>query len=190
VKRLFALLLLLALGVTSVTPASAARKVVHRGKGGNGRTVVVVHRGWPLRRPARTVFVRPARTVVTVRPAVYLAPVLFAGVIVSSAPRHDVLVWEDGETLLEDQDWTEFTMRADSRGTRLWFQVVGGRVQVDWAEVVFENGECRVVDFRERSYSPGMYSMADFANGRRVDHVRMVARSRASEARVVLRMQK
>ena len=151
--------------------------------------MVVVHQGWPLRRPVRTVVVRPARAVIAVRPAVYLTPVLFAGAVIAAAPRHDVLVWEDGETLLQDQDWTEFSLKCDTRGTKLWLQV-GGRVQVDWAEVVFENGECRVVDFRERTYGPGVYSLLDFRDGRMVDHVRMIARARSSESRVVLRMQK
>jgi hypothetical protein len=187
VKRVWTLCLVLLLGATAVAPAFARRVVVRRGP---RRTVVVVNQGWPLRRPARTVFVRPARAVVAVRPAVYLAPVVFTGAVVSSVPRHDALVWEDGETLLQDQDWTEFTLKSESRGTKLWFEVIGGRAQVDWAEVVFENGECRVVDFRERTYLPGLYSLLDFRDGRMVDHVRIVARARASESRVVLRMQK
>ena len=186
-KRVIMLFVLAVLGVTAVTPAFAARRVVVRR--GHHRTVVVGHQGWPLRRPVRTVFVRPARVVIGVRPAVYLTPVLFAGAVVASAPRRDVMVWEDSETLLADQDWTEFTLKGNVRGTKLWLQV-GGRVQVDWAEVVFANGECRVVDFRERTYGPGMYSMLDFRDGRMVDHVRMVARARSSESRVVLRMQK
>jgi hypothetical protein len=186
-KRVIMLFVLVVLGVTAVTPAFAARRVVVRR--GSHRTVVVVNRGWPLRRPVRTVFVRPARVVIGVRPAVYLTPVLFAGAVVVATPRRDALVWEDGETLISDQDWTEFTLKCDARGTKLWLQI-GGRVQVDWAEVVFENGECRVVDFRERAYGPGMYSLLDFHDGRMVDHVRMVARARSSESRVELRMQK
>ena len=63
-------------------------------------------------------------------------------------------------------------------------------MQVDWAEVVFENGNSQVVDFSESTLGPGLYSLFDFHDGRRVDHVRMVARARSPEAKLVLRMQK
>ena len=63
--------------------------------------------------------------------------------------------WEDAETLNADDDWTEFTLNADARGTRLWLQVVEGRVQFDWAEVTFDNGDTRVVDMKEWTRGPG-----------------------------------
>lgn len=187
--RLLSIALLLVLGLQVAEPAFARRVVVrHKHK----RTTVVVHRGWPLRRPARVVVVRPARAVVRVTPAAFLAPVVFAGLIVtaSTAPAHEILVWEDGETLNKDEDWTEFTLHCDSRGTKLWIEVVSGRVQADWAEVVFENGDTQVVDFAERTHVPGLYSLLDFRDGRKVDHVRMVARAKSAEARVVLKMEK
>jgi hypothetical protein len=68
--------------------------------------------------------------------------------------------------------------------------VAAGKVQADWAEVVFENGDTRVVDFEEKTHGPGLYSLLDFRDGRRVDHVRIVARAKSDEARVVLRMEK
>jgi hypothetical protein len=190
-KRLLTFALLLVLGVQIVEPAFAARRVVVR-RGVHRRTTVVVHRGWPLRRPARVVVVRPARVVVRVTPVRYVAPVVFAGVVLAaaSAPARDILVWEDGETLAKDEDWTEFTLNADSRGTKLWLEVASGRVQADWAEVVFENGDTQVVDFAERTHGPGLYSLFDFRDGRKVDHVRMVARAKSDEARVVLKMEK
>jgi hypothetical protein len=187
--RLVSIALLLVLGLQVAEPAFARRVVVrHKHK----RTTVVVHRGWPIRRPARVVVVRPARVVVRVRPALYLAPVIFVGVVVAAtaAPVHDILVWEDGETLAKDEDWTEFTLNCDNRGTKLWIEIVSGRVQADWAEVVFENGDTQVVDFAERTHGPGLYSLLDFRDGRKVDHVRMVARARTNEARVVLKMEK
>jgi hypothetical protein len=189
-KRLLAFALVLIVGLQNVAPAFAARRVVVRR--GPARRTVVVRRGWPLRRPARVVVVRPARVVVRVAPARYLAPVVFTGVVVAaaSAPVHDALVWEDGETLSKGDDWTEFTLNCDARGTRLWIEVQNGRVQADWAEVVFENGDTQVVDFAERTHDPGLYSLLDFRDGRMVDHVRMVARAKSDEARVVLRMQK
>ncbi|MEO5619013.1 MAG: hypothetical protein ABIS67_14690 [Candidatus Eisenbacteria bacterium] len=190
-RRLFAVALLVLLGLQTVEPAFAARRVVVR-RGARHRTTVVVHRGWPLRRPARVVVVRPARTVVRVRPAVYLAPVVFTGLMVAaaSAPAGDVLVWEDAETIERADGWSEFTLNADSRGTLLWLEVKAGKVQFDWAEVVFENGEAAVVDFQEKAHGEGHYSLLDFRDGRKVDHVRMVARAKSEEARIALKMEK
>jgi hypothetical protein len=191
-KRILVAAMLLVLGVQIAAPAFAARRVVVRHRGAYHRTTVVVHRGWPLRRPARVVYVRPARTVVRVAPVRYLAPVVFVGTVVavSAAANRDVIVWEDAETFSRDEDWTEITLNADSRGRKLWFEVVNGRVQADWAEVVFENGDARVVDFKERTLSPGLYSLLDFADGRKVDHVRMVVRSKSDESRIALKMEK
>jgi hypothetical protein len=188
-KRVGAVALLLILGLQVVEPAFAARRVVVRHRGPR-RTVVVVHRGWPLRRPARTVVVHPVRTVVRVTPGHYLAPVVFGGVLVATAPAQDLLVWQDSEMLNKGDDWTEFTLNADARGTRLWLSVQTGRIQFDWAEVVFENGDARVVDFKEGAYGEGMYPLLDFADGRKVDHVRMVARARSEDAKVALMMEK
>ena len=190
-KRMFAFALLMVLGLQMVEPALAARRVVVR-RGARHRSVVVVHRGWPLRRPARVVVVRPARVVVRVTPAHYLAPVIFAGVVIAaaSAPAHDLLVWEDAEAIQKDDDWTEFTLNADSRGTRLWLEVKSGKVQFDWAEAVFENGDATVVDFNEKTHAEGLYSLLDFRDGRKVDHVRVVARAKSDEARVALKMEK
>lgn len=190
-KRLVSVVLLALMGLQVVSPAFAARRVVVR-RGVHHRTTVVVHRGWPLRRPARVVVVRPARVAVRVTPVRYLAPVVFTAVVVAaaSAPARDILVWEDAETIAKDEDWTEVTLNADSRGTRLWFEVVSGRIQADWAEVVFENGDTQVVDFAERTVGPGLYSLLDFRDGRRVDHVRMVVRAKSPEARLALKMEK
>ncbi len=191
-KRVILIALLLAFGAQLYDSADAgprrraARRVVRH------RTVVVVRRGWPIRRPLRQVWIHPARVPIRMAPAVYLAPVVFTGIVVAaaSAPPSDILVWEDGESLERDTDWTELTLNCDSRGTKLWFEIQGGKVQVDWAEVVFENGDTRVVDFKERTYGPGLYPLLDFRDGRKVDHVRLVARAKGDGARVVLKMEK
>ena len=190
-KRFITICMLALLGLQAVEPAFAARRVVVR-KGRHHRTVVVVHRGWPIRRPLRTVVVRPARVVVRVRPAVFLPVVVWTGVVIAATalPARDILVWEDGETINKDEGWTEFTLNADNRGTNLWLEVAAGRVQFDWAEVVFENEEARVVDMKEWTRGPGLYHLLDFRDGRRVDHVRVVARAKSDEARVVLKMEK
>ena len=190
-RRLFSLLLFLALGLQVSEPAFAARRVIVR-RGPHRRTTVIVRRSWPLRRPARVVIVHPARVVVRVEPVRFLAPVLFTGVVIAaaSAPAHDVLVWEDAETVTRDDDWTEFTLNCDARGAKLWYEVVAGKVQADWAEVVFENGDTQVVDFAEKTHDAGLYPLLDFRDGRKVDHVRMVARARSGEARVALKLEK
>lgn len=189
--RLFSVVLLLVLGLSLVEPAFAARRVVVK-RGPHRRTTVVVHRGWPLRRAARAVVVRPVRVAVRVRPALYLAPVVFVGtaIAVAGAPARDILVWEDADTFARDEDWTEITLNADARGTKLWLEMKAGRAQFDWAEIVFENGDAQVVDFNEKTYGPGLYSLLDFKDGRKVDHVRLVARARTDEARVALMMEK
>jgi len=191
-RRSIVLALLLAFAAQSFDPAYAGPRRRAARRVARHRTVVVVPHGWPLRRPLRRVWVVPARAPVRRIPAVFLAPIVFTGVAVAaaSAPARDILVWEDGETLERDNDWTEFTLNCDSRGTKLWLEIAGGKVQVDWAEVAFENGETRVVDFSEKTYGPGIYALLDFRDGRKVDHVRMVARAKSDAARVVLRMEK
>ncbi len=56
--------------------------------------------------------------------------------------------------------------------------------------MVFENGNAQVVDFGEKPLKKGLYELLDFRDGRKVDHVRMVARAKSEDARVVVRMAK
>ena len=189
-KRFAIFLLVLLFGVASSAPALAAGRAVRRGP--VTRSTVVVHRGWPLQRSLRTVVVRPPRVVIRIAPLRFLAPVLFGGVVVTAAPAFtkETLVWEDSETLLGEEEWTEFTLDCNAQGTRLWFEIRGGRVRADWAEVVFANGDTQVVDFNEAAHGPGLYPLLDFRDGRRVDHVRVVARAESEQATLVLRMEK
>ena len=189
-RRLIVVLIALALGLALAEPASARRVVVvHKGP---HRTTVVVHRGWPLARPARVVVVHPGAVAVRVQPRVYLRPVVWTAAtvaVVASHPVADALSWTDGATLVKDEDWTELTLNCGRRGTKLWYEVANGKVQADWAEVVFANGETQVVDFAERTQDPGLYPLIDFRDGRIVDHVRMVARAKTDDARVALRLE-
>jgi len=189
-KRLIPFVLVFALGASLAQQASAARRVVVRE--GPRRTTVVVHRGWPLARPAHLVVVRPAAVAVRVQPRVYLRPVVWTSSTVAVAASHpsaDALSWTDGALLTKGEDWTEFTLGCGRRGTRLWYEVSNGKVQADWAEVVFLNGESQVVDFAEHTQDPGLYPLLGFGRGRIVDHVRMVARSKTDDARVALRLE-
>ena len=112
-KRFVMVVLMLALGVQWAAPVLAARRVVVRK--GPHRTTVVVHRTFPVRRAMPLVVVRPARTVVRVRPALFLTPVLWAPAVVT-VPAHRRIVWREGETLEKREGWTEFTMGVDRRG--------------------------------------------------------------------------
>jgi len=190
-RRLIPLLFALALGLSLAQPALAARRVVvvHHGP---HRTTVHVYHGWPLARPARIVVERPVALAVRVQPRVYLRPIVWAPAtvaVVASHPSADALAWTDGATLVKEEDWTEVTLNCGRRGTRLWYEVTGGKVQADWAEVVFLNGQTQVVDFAEHTQQPGLYPLLDFREGRIVDHVRLVARSKTDDARVALRLE-
>ena len=161
------------------------------------RVPVVTHPGWPLKRPPRPVVVRPPRvTRVRVEPRLFLPPVIFGGVVVTVRQGYgygenygysrDNLAWQDSETLYREDEWVEFTLDCNARGRKLWFEILDGRVRVDWAEVVFDNGEVQVVEFPDRSFGPGLYELLDFRDGRRVDSVRMVAEATSREATVTL----
>ena len=154
------------------------------------RTVIVVHKGFPLKRALRNVVIRPLRRPFLVTPRLFLPLVMWGGLVVSTFPEQNLIVWEDGETLSQDEDWTEFTLNCENTGTKLWLQIVSGKVRFDWAEVVFGNGEAQVVEMQEYLRDPGYYMLLDFASGREVDHVRVVAKAESPEARVVLKIQK
>ena len=174
------LLVGLLVGVTglSVDSADAGRVVVRRG-GRVTRVRVTVHPGFPLRRTLPAVVVRPAT--VRVVPRVYLAPVAFAAVVVA-APRAGARVWNGAETLDREEGWTDFTMNIDQRGSGLLLEIDRGAAQVSFAEVVFENGDAQVIDFNDRVHASGVYSLIDFKDGRKVDHVRVVAKADTTES--------
>ena len=154
----------------------------------NVRVRVNLGVGHPLRRPAsRTVIVRRPAPVVGTR-VVYAAPVVWTRAVVTLPPR-DRMVWEDSETFRRRDDWVDTYFNVNNRGDALYFRVAG-RAQVDFAEVTFENGQVQVVDFNEAPLEDGVYRLLDFQNGRRVEGVRMVARSRAPQSTITVLMRK
>ena len=179
------LLLALTVGVVDDGFARGRRAVMHRGR---HRTTVVVHRGFPLRRALPTVVIHPVRRAFRVAPAVFLAPVVWAPSIVV-LPARDVIKWEDSETIDKEDEWSEFTLTAGERGTRLFLELQG-EADFNFAEVVFDNGDAQVVDLGEKPRQSGVYLLLDFKDGRKVDHVRMVAKATTDEAKVILRMEK
>ena len=189
-RRLASFLLAALLGLSLVAPeiAEARRtRVVHRGP--HKRTVVVVRPGHPIRRTMRAVVYRRPSVVVRVAPAVFLPLVFWAPVIVAR-PAPDVMAWQDSETLFKEEDWAETVFDSDQRGRKLFLEVQSGRIQFDFAEVVFENGETQVVDFANGTRGPGFYSLLDFRDGRKVDHVRLIARAKSDESKLALVMEK
>jgi hypothetical protein len=164
----FALLTLLVLAQT----ADAARVRVTR-TGPRGRTRVTV----------RTV--RPA-PVVRITPRVHLAPVVFTAAVVSTIPNNQV--WHDSEEITRREGWTEFVMNVDRRGDRMFLEIDRGAAQISYAEVVFENGEAQFVDFNDKQYGKGVYSLLDFRDGRKVDHVRVVAQAESRETQITVRL--
>jgi hypothetical protein len=63
-------------------------------------------------------------------------------------------------------------------------QIDDGPAEISFAEVVFDNGEAQVIDFNDRTYRQGTYSLLDFRNGRKVDHVRIVAKAAARDTQI------
>ena len=185
-KRTFPNVLVTLLVISLALPLEAARVRVTR-KGPRGRTTVTVRTGFPIRRNLPHVVVRPA-PVVRVTPRVYLAPITFGAVVVATAPRADAQVWRGSEALEREDGWTDFTLNVDRRGDRMLLEVERGAAEISFAEVVYDNGDAQVVDFDERTYPRGLYNLLDFRDGRKVDHVRVVAKAESKETEITLRL--
>lgn len=184
-KRILALLLLVFCVLPLATTAEAARIRVRHGA---RRTTVTVHRGFPLHRTLPHVYVRAPRVAVRVTPRVFLPGVVFGAVVVAAAPTPEARVWRDEAELDPDDGWTEFTMNVDRRGSKLLLEIAKGPAQISFAEVVFENGEAQVVDFNDHAHKLGLYSLLDFKDGRKVDHVRIVAKADSEETEIALHL--
>jgi hypothetical protein len=180
VKRLFAIATLIVLSLANIAEARRVKRVVVRGP----RVRVTVRPGFPIRRTLPNVVVRPG-AVVRVAPRVYLAPVVFTAAVVASLPASD---WKRSENLDGDDGWTDFTMDVDRRGRSLYLQIDQGAAQISFAEVVFENGETQVVDFNDRAHARGIYTLLDFKDGRKIDHVRIVAKASGDETEITLHL--
>ena len=171
---------LLVPGIAAASIATAQRRrvrVVRR-----PRTRVVVRRGHPIARAAAlSVVVHPARRAVVVPAALVFLPVVTFAAVAVALPARERLVWQDTETIDKDEDWVETNFGIDDRGDALFLQV-DGRVQLNFADVTFENGEVQVVDFNEKAHASGIYRFYDFPGVRNVKTVRLVARAQSDEA--------
>jgi len=90
-QRRIAVGFLLVSFLTLGAAAEAARvRVVHRPH----RTVVTVHRGFPIRRTLPRVVVRTPVVAFRVAPRVFLPPLVFRSVVVAVAPLPDLVLWQ------------------------------------------------------------------------------------------------
>ena len=173
---------------SSESTAGQRRRVVVRSR--PHRTTIGVRRNHPVRRrlPA-TVVVRPARRVVTVGAPLVFLPSLAWAATVATLPTRDRLVWEDSEVIESDDGWVDANFGIDAPGNAL-FLGIDGRTELNFAEVAFANGNVQVVDFNERTHGDGLYKLLDFADGRHVKTVRLLALSKSKETRLVVYLSK
>ena len=179
-QKLFALVVI---ALVAVQTAEAGRvRVTHRGPRGR-RTTVTVRTGFPIHRTLPHVVVRPA-PVVRITPRVYLTPVVFTPVVVTTIPNS----WSTSEALEREDGWTDFTMNVDRRGDGMLLRIDRGAAQISFAEVVFDNGDAQVVDFNDKVYRKGTYAWLNFKDGRKVDHVRIVAQAETKETEITVHL--
>src|SRR5688572_23016732 len=154
------------------------------------RTAVVVHRGHPVRRvlPAAVVL-RPARRAVVVNAPLVFLPSLVWRPAVVALPASDRLVWQDSESITRAEGWVDTNFGVDNDGNALFLDI-NGRAGLNFAEITFANGNVQVVDFNERTHGTGTYKLLDFADGRRVMTVRMLAKSESDETRLAVYLSK
>ena len=56
--------------------------------------------------------------------------------------------------------------------------------------MIFTDGNVQVVDFDEKTHGAGLYSLLDFADGRRVSTVRILARSDSEDSKLTVYLSK
>ena len=100
------------------------------------------------------------------------------------APR-DRLIWQDSEVLSQKEEWVDCNFGVDQPGGALFLEIQG-RAQLNFAEVTFENGSVQVVDFEDHARDSGIYELLNFADGRHVKTVRVLARSNSKETTLTL----
>jgi hypothetical protein len=180
--------LLLALAMLAPSDAMAQRRRVVRVR--HPRVAFVLRAGHPIRRalPAAVV-VRAARTAVVVTTPLVFLPVMVWRPAVVKLPARERLMWQDSETIDSDDGWVDTNYGVDATGNALFLEVAG-KAQLNFAEVTFANGNVQVVDFNEKTHDSGLYTLLDFADGRHVKTVRILAQSKSEETKLSVYLSK
>ncbi len=154
------------------------------------RARAVVHHGHPLRRalPASVVVRSPRRAVVVGRPLVFLPSLAWTPRVVMM-PARDRLVWQDSEQINRDEGWVDTNLGIDSEGNSLFLDI-NGSARLNFAEITFANGNVQVVDFDERTHGTGIYKLLNFADGRHVKTVRILAKSESDDTKLAVYLSK
>lgn len=163
--------------------AAAQRRVVRRPV---VRTRLIVRPAHPLRRalPASVVVRAARRTVVVGQPLVFLPGIAWTPRVVA-LPASDRLLWQDSEKIEREEGWVDSNFGVDSPGHALFLQI-SGNAELNFAEVAFANGSVQVVDFHGRKHGTGIYNLLDFADGRHVKTVRLLAKSASNETNLAV----
>jgi hypothetical protein len=127
----------------------------------------------------------PRVTIVESRP--YLAPATIDSLVVTLALPLENDAWEGTKEVASDQ-WTDFTLPVGVTGTHLYLGVDGAAAQISSAEIVFDNGDSQVIDCNDQTVQPGLYSLFELTGGRKVDHIRVVARAETQTSDITLRL--
>ena len=190
-KLLFSLLLFAIVVTTLVSPDASAgqrRRVVvrHPVRHPVVHTRLVIHARHPIRRalPAAVVVRSARRPVVVGAPLIFLPALAWAPAVVPM-PARERLVWQDSEVIERDEGWVDTNFGIDSLGNALFLDITG-KADFNFAEVTFANGNVQVVDFNERSHETGIYKLLDFAGGRHVKTVRILAKSESENTKLVV----
>ena len=154
------------------------------------RTRVILHPRHPIRRvlPGAIVVRTARRPVVVGSPLVFLPALAWAPAIVPM-PATNRLVWQDSEVIEREEGWVDTNFGIDSPGRALFLDI-DGKADFNFAEVTFANGNVQVVDFNERSQENGIYRLLDFADGRHVKTVRILAKSETEKTKLAVYLSK
>lgn len=180
---LFAVTILFAYSVPSESMAQRRRVVVRTRP---VHTRLVVRTGHPIRRRLpSTVVVRSARRAVVVGSPLVYSPALTWTPAVVTLPTRERLAWQDSEVIESDEGWVDTNFGIDESGNALFLEI-DGKAELNFAEVTFANGNVQVVDLGEQTRGNGIYKLLDFADGRHVKTVRLLALSKSKDTKLVV----
>jgi len=165
---------------------TAQRRVVVRPNRAVVRSRIVVRPGHPIRRVLPTqVVVRPTRRIVTVPGSLVYLPSVSWRNSIAVLPPAERLVWQDSETIEKKEGWVDANFGVDAFGNAIFLDIKGG-ARLNFAEIIFANGQVQVVDINETALKTGLYGLIDFPDGRHVKTVRIIAKSESDESNLVV----